>query len=80
MFYITKDAYDKFKKELNKRKKLYGDPLPDIQKIKAARKVSHYAFPSPRQGGTYGGIKGHYIREIFRKEILKSINFKYTIK
>jgi len=66
-----------FSKQLRWREKLYGKPLPLIQKIKAARKVSHDLYPTPKFGGKYGGIKGHNIREKFRKEILKSININY---
>lgn len=77
---IKKDAYYKFNEQIKWRKRKYGNPLPTLQKIKAARAISHEVYPAPQQGGTYSGTRGHLIRERFRREILKSVDVDYTIK
>jgi len=73
-------AYYKFNKQIKWRERKYGNPLPILQKIKAARAVSHEIYPSLKQGGTYCGIKGHMLREHLRKKLLKTVNFNYKIK
>lgn len=77
---IKKDAYYKFNEQIKWRKRKYGNPLPTLQKIKAARAISHEVYPAPQQGGTYYGTRGHLIREKFRREILKSVDVDYIIK
>jgi hypothetical protein len=67
---------NRFFNQLKWREKIYGIPLPDLQKIKAARAISHEVYPTKK----YKGRKGHLIRERFRKKILKSVGFNYQIK
>lgn len=64
-----------FDKEIKCREKIHNTPLPKIQKIKAARKISHLIFPLEK----CNGVKGHDLRQVFIKEILKTINVNYNI-
>ena len=73
-FVITPKWMNIFNKEIRWREKIHGAPLPTIQKIKAAREVSHQIFPANKG---YRGPRGHELREIFRKEILKTVDVDY---
>ena len=63
-----------FNEQLKWRENVYGTPVPTIQKIKAARAVSHQRFPYKKG---YRGHKGHVIRDKFRTEILKLVDVDY---
>jgi hypothetical protein len=65
-----------FNEQLRWRERKYGTPLPIIQKIKAARKVSHDLYPTEK----YYGKRGHWIRERLRKDLLNSIGVNYKMK
>ncbi|MBU3967097.1 MAG: hypothetical protein KKG76_06960 [Euryarchaeota archaeon] len=73
---IKKEIYFRFNEQIKWRKRKYGIRLSTLQKIKAARAISHEVYPTYK----YNGKKGHWIRENFRKEILKSVNVEYIIK
>ncbi|OEU74376.1 MAG: hypothetical protein BA864_05965 [Desulfuromonadales bacterium C00003093] len=71
---ICQRGMDLFNSQIVWRERVHGTPLATLQKIKAARAVSHTIFPHDEG---YGGRKGHSIREIFRKEILKTVGVDY---
>jgi len=64
-----------FNEQIKWRENVYGIPLPTIQKIKAARAVSHQIFSTDHR--EFRGYHGHMLRENFRKTILKSVGVEY---
>ena len=73
-FRIAQKWITMFNNQITWREKVHGHPLQPIQKVKAARAVSHERFPTDMG---FGGYKGHVLRERFRKEILKSVGVDY---
>jgi len=73
---ITTYRLQIFNKEIKCRERIRGTPLSKMQKVKAARKVSHLIFPSI----IYKGLKGHILRDEFKTEILKTVDVKYYPK
>lgn len=73
-FIITQKWLNVFNKQIQWRECVHGKPLSAIQKIKAARAVSHQIFPTYP---IYKGIRGHELRDMFRKEILKTVGVDY---
>lgn len=63
----------RFDEQIHFRKFKHGKPLSIIQKIKAARAISHIKYPTSK----YSGLRGHNIRDKFRIEILKLVNVDY---
>ena len=74
VFIISQQWINRFNNQISWRERVYGKPLNTLQKIKAARAVSHLRFPTDKG---YRGYKGHSIRERFRKEILKTVGVHY---
>lgn len=60
-----------FLEQIKWRENRYGKPLPTIQKIKAARAVSHNMYPT-NEG--FNGKRGHNLRQLFRMKILKFVD------
>ena len=73
-FIISQKWINRFNNQITWRERVYGKPLSALQKIKAARAVSHQRYPSD---DGYRGYKGHHIREMFRTEILKTVGVHY---
>ena len=63
----------RFDEQLRFREFKHGIPLLAIQKIKAARAISHIKYPTSK----YNGLRGHSIRDKFRTEILKLVDVNY---
>ena len=75
-YVIGSDMMKLFNEQLKWRENVYGTQLPTIQKIKAARAVSHIKYPT----SMCGGRRGHNIRDKFRTEILNLVNVDYKLR
>ena len=77
-YVITPKWMGVFNEQIKWRENVYGIPLPTIQKIKAARAVSHQIFSTDCR--EFRGYRGHILREVFRKQILKSVGVEYKMQ